>query len=104
MVTKSVSISNPVYEVMRQVTGETAADAALPIVVKDLLRYKKEALKSKIASFENKYGMSLDEFEQACLDGRIKDPFSYEVESDNWDWDSAVAELKDTEELEQWLE
>ncbi len=103
MVTKSVSITNPVYEVMRQVTGESAIEVALPIMVKDLLRYKKETLKNKIAFFEKKYGMSLDEFEQACKDGRIEDPFSYEVESDNWDWDSAVTELKDTEELEQWL-
>ncbi|PJH75144.1 MAG: hypothetical protein CO064_08225 [Anaerolineae bacterium CG_4_9_14_0_8_um_filter_58_9] len=104
MVMKSATFPNSVYEVMRQVTGETVAEAALPIVLKDLLRYKKEVLRAKITSFEKKYGMSLGEFEQACLDGRIEAPFSYEVESDNWDWDSAVTELKDTEELELWLE
>ena len=101
---KSATFPNSLYEVMRQMTGETAADAALPIVFKDLFRYKKEALRARISAFEKKYGMTLNEFDQACLDGRITEPYSYEVESDNWDWDSAVTELKDTEELEQWLE
>ncbi len=104
MLTKSATHQNAVYEVLRQVTGETATEAALPIALKNLLRYKKETLRAKISAFEKKYGMPLDEFDRACLDGRIKDPYSYEVESDDWDWDSAVAELKDTEELEQWLE
>jgi hypothetical protein len=104
MVVKSATSPNSVYEVMRQVTGETALDAGLPILLKYLFHYKKETLKSKITFFEGKYGMALKEFEQACKDGRIADPYSYEVENDGWEWDSAVTELKDTEELEQWLE
>jgi len=104
MVLKSATSPNSVYEVMRQVTGETALDAGLPIVLKYMFRYKKETLKSKIAFFEGKYGMALKEFEQACKDGRIANPYSYEVENDGWEWDSAVTELKDAEELEQWLD
>jgi len=104
MALKSATFTNSLYELMREMTGETVADAAFPMVFKDLFRYKKEALRARISAFEKKYGMTLNEFEQACLDGRIKDPFSQEVESDNWGWDSAVTELKDTEELEQWLE
>ena len=104
MVTRTASLSNSVYEVLRQLTGETAVEAALPIALKDLLRYKKEVLQKKISAFEKKYGFSFDEFEQACLDGRIENPYAYEIENDNWEWESALTELKDIEELAEWLE
>ena len=104
MVLKTATPINPAYEIMHQETGETALDVGLPILIRKMFRYKKEILKMRIASYEEKYGMTLKEFEKACKDGRIADPYSYEVENDGWEWDSAVTELKDTEELEQWLE
>lgn len=58
---------------------------------------EKEILKMRIVSFEEKYGMTLKEFEKACKDGRIADPYSYEVENDGWEWDAAVTELRDVE-------
>lgn len=36
MVTKSVTLSNPVYEVLSQLTGESNTDTALSILLKDL--------------------------------------------------------------------
>lgn len=97
------ALPKPYFALMREVTGKTAPEAAIPVLFKKYFLYKKEALRFKISAYEKKYRMNLSEFDQACRDGRIKDPYSYEVESDGWDWDSAVTELEDTEELEKWM-
>jgi hypothetical protein len=47
--------------------------------------------------------MTFVEYEEACLDGRIKDPYSYEVEKDGWDWEALITEIEDFEEMAQWL-
>ncbi len=104
MVTKSVSLSNPVYEVLSQLTGESNTDTALSIALKDLMQLKKQTVQNKIAGFERKYGMDFADFELACDDGRIQDPFSYESEKDTWDWEAALSEKKTLETFLQWLE
>ncbi len=100
----TVSLSDPVYEVLRQLTRQEKVDVALSVALKDLLQLKKQNIENQIESFEEKYGMTFSEFEQACKDGRIKDPFSYEVEKDNWEWDAALAEQQTLEAFLQWLE
>ena len=103
MSTKTVSLSNPVYEVLIQLTGEANTDAALSSALKDLMALKKQTVQNKIDGFEKKYGMDFAEFERACDDGRIQDPFSYESEKDDWDWEAALSEKKTLETFLQWL-
>ena len=104
MVTKSATLPNPVYEALRQLTHESRVDVALPLALKDLLKLKMQNMGEKIAAFEKKYGMSYAEFEQACRDGRIEDPYSYEVEKDDWEWGTFLMERKELEMVAQWLE
>lgn len=104
MVTKAISLSNPVYEVLRQLTHQKEVDAALSVALKDLLRLKKQNLLKDIETFEKKYGMTFSEFEEACKDGRIKEPFSYEVEKDDWEWEALLSDKKTLEVFLQWLE
>jgi len=40
MLTKTTTLSNPVYQALRQITGETRGEQALSIALKDLLRLK----------------------------------------------------------------
>jgi hypothetical protein len=104
MVTKSATLPNSVYEALRQLTHESRIDRALSIALKDLLKLKTQNLDQQIAAFEKKYSMSFAEFEQACEDGRIEDPYSYEVEKDNWEWETFLTERKELEMVAQWLE
>ncbi|MBK6645432.1 MAG: hypothetical protein IPG44_06710 [Anaerolineales bacterium] len=103
MLTKSVTLSNPIYEILQQTTGDTDINSALSKILKDFFRLKTGALREQIAAYEKKYGMSFSEFEKACKDGRIEDPNSYKVEKDNWDWEFSITELEDLMEYEKWL-
>ena len=104
MVTKSATFPNSVYEALRQLTHESRIDLALPLALKDLLKLKMQNVDEKIATFEKKYNLSHAEFEQACRDGGIKDPYSYEIEKDDWEWEALLAERKELEMVAQWLE
>jgi len=104
MVTKSATLPNSVYEALRQLTHESRIDLALPIALRDLLKLKMQDLDEQIAAFEKKYDMSYAEFEQACLDGRIEDPYSYEVEKDDWEWEAFIMDRKELGMVAQWLE
>lgn len=103
MITKSVSLSNPVYEMAIQLTGESDINDALSKIFKDFYQLKIQSLKEKISKYEKKYGMSFTDFEEACKNGKIENPYSYEIEKDNWDWDASIIEAEDLMEYEQWL-
>ncbi len=103
MVVKSISLSSPVYEILQQTAGGSDINAALSKILKDFFQLKIQALREKISAYEKKYGMSFGDFEEACRNGTIKDPFSYEVEKDDWDWEASIVEMEDLMEYDQWL-
>lgn len=103
MVTKSVSLSNPVYEILQQTAGDSNINDALSKILKDFFQLKVEALKEKISAYEKKYDMSFAEFEDACKSGKIENSYSYEIEKDNWDWEASITEMEDLMEYERWL-
>lgn len=47
--------------------------------------------------------MTFPQFEEACRDGRIKNPYSYEVEKDDWEWETAIEDHKLLDEIYRWL-
>lgn len=59
--------------------------------LEDLTKIKE--VQRKIYSFEEKYKMKFSEFEKAWKEGNIKKPFSYEIEKDYMQWETAVFEL-----------
>ncbi len=104
MVTTSVEVSKPVNTLFNQLTGKSDFNLAASIVLKEYLQLKRQIIHDKIAAFEKKYNMDFAEFERACEDGRIEEPFSYEVEKDTWDWEAALSEDKTIGIYLQWLE
>jgi len=61
---------------------------------------KTSALRESIARFEQKWGMSFEEFSQHCRDGTLdSDAYSWEVEQDFWSWEQATTLLKQYEAL-----
>lgn len=100
---KAEVINKPENQILKLLTGKTRVNSALPLALKDLLRLKIKERDAQIKEFEKKYGMTYSEYEKACIDGRIKDPYSYEVEKDGWDWEALITEIEDFEEMAQWL-
>lgn len=103
MVTKSVSLSNSIYEILQQTAGDSDINDALSKILKDFFQLKIQVLQEKILIYEKKYSMSFAEFEEACKNGKIENPYSYEIEKDNWDWEASITEMEDLMEYEQWL-
>jgi hypothetical protein len=103
MITKSVSLSNPIYEILQQTAGVSNINDALSKILKDFFQLKIHALQEKISVYEKKYGMSFAEFEGACKNGKIENPYSYEIEKDGWEWETDIVEMQDLMEYEQWL-
>ena len=54
MLTKSVTLSNPIYEILQQTTGDTDINSALSKILKDFFRLKTGALREQIAAYEKK--------------------------------------------------
>ena len=100
---KAEMINKPTNQILKYLTGKSRLDSALPLALKDLLRLKIQERRVKMKEFENKYEMTFDEYEKACVDGRIKDPYSYEVEKYGWDWEALITEIEDFEEMSRWL-
>lgn len=99
---ETVMMPKGTYNVLSRLTGQSSPDVALSLAIKELIHFRVEAAREKIAAYENKYGMKFEEFEQAWHKGKIKDPYSYPVEQDYMQWETALADLKLLEEITAW--
>ncbi|MDO9299852.1 MAG: hypothetical protein Q7T89_00650 [Anaerolineales bacterium] len=103
MNTEMVVLPKGTHNILRRLTGQSRPDVALSLAIKQLVRLRTKEAQEQIKSFENKYNMTFVEFEKACDDGRIEDPFSYEVEKDDFEWEAAITDLAALEEISQWI-
>jgi hypothetical protein len=103
MVTDMVVIPKSTHNILHRLTGQSRSDIALSLAIKDLVRLRVDEAQSRITKFEKKYSLTFPEFEEACENGKIQEPFSYEVEKDDWEWEAAITDLETLEEISQWL-
>ena len=92
------SVSNDTAKLLKDVTGESHLDSAVRITVRDALKHRLERVEEEIEEFEEKYGMSFEEFKQKWNSDEIEDRYSYDVESDFWEWEGLVTRKKRIEE------
>ena len=103
MAVDMVIIPKSMHNVLQRLTGQSRPDIALSLALKVLVRLRMDEAQSRMAGFEKKYGMTFSEFEEACENGKIPGPFSYEVEKDDWEWEAAITDRASLEEISQWL-
>jgi len=102
MVTELVIIPKGTHNVLRKLTGQSRPDIALSLAIKELIRFRIESTKARIAAYEQKYGKFFPEFEEAWKNEKIQDRYSYPVEQDYMQWETALADLKLLEEILDW--
>lgn len=102
MTADKVVIPKGTQNILQKLTGQSRSDIALSLAIKELVRFRVQATEARIAAYEQKYGKVFSEFEQAWEDGKIKDPYSYPVEQDYMQWETALADLKLLQEILQW--
>ncbi len=103
MTTFTPTIPKIALQALSELTGEPQAEIALLIALKDALRYRLAIVEEAIASLEQKYKMSFEQFLARSETGAIPEQFSYEVESDFLEWDGLVSRKKNLEAIGQWL-
>ena len=100
----TVLISKPVARVLQALTHESNLELAIVKVLQQLLEHKIKTTLESTRTFEKKYGLTFSEYERACEDGRIADPYSYEVEQDGFNWEASVSEQETYVEMRRKLE
>ncbi|MCX6058074.1 MAG: hypothetical protein NTW69_07990 [Chloroflexi bacterium] len=102
MVTELVVIPKGTHNILRRLTGQSRPDVALSLAIKELIHFRIESTKARIAAYEQKYGMGFPKFEEAWKNEKVKDSYSYPVEQDYMQWETALADLKLLEEILEW--
>ena len=98
----TVIIPKGSQNILWKLTGQIHPEVALSLAIKELVHFRVDATKAKIAAYEQKYGMIYSEFDQAWKDGEIEEPYSYPVEQDYMQWETALLDLKSLEEILEW--
>ena len=101
MATKSIVVTEKTRKILKILTGESRLDVAISLVIKQLIQFRMDATQARITVFEQTYGMSFTDFEEACKTGRLENSHLYEVEKDNWEWDIAIVEIEDLTKYER---
>lgn len=91
------SISKDTAKLLKDITGEPRLDAAVRMTVKDALEHRLESIEKKVNKLREKYGKKFSEFEESWNKGEIKNKYSYDIESDYWEWEELVTRRKKIE-------
>jgi len=86
-----------------ELTGQPQVDVALLMTLRDAVEHRLEKIVSALRDYEQKYGMTFQQFEIQARTGEMPDRFSYEKEKDYFEWDSLVTRKSKLEEIQRWL-
>jgi len=88
---------------LTELTGQVQLDIALMMTLKDAIEHRLEKINTALRAYEQKYGMTFQEFEAKGRSGELPDRFSFEVERDYFEWDGLLTRKRKLEEIYQWL-
>ena len=95
-----IAISPKMGEFLTKVTQTPDLEAALWQVFKDYVDLKIKSLRETIDTYEQKWGMSFDEFSNRMKDESLdRSSYEWEVEQDYWEWERAETLLHQYESV-----
>jgi hypothetical protein len=103
VMTGEVIIPKATLKALIEVTGQPELDVAILVMLRDAIEHRLEKIQSPLRAYEEKYGMTFEEFEAKGRSGELPDRFSQEVEEGYFEWDSLVTRQRKLEEILQWL-
>ncbi len=96
-----IALSPKLGEVLTQATQTPDLETALWKILSEYMDMKILALNEAVAKFEQKWGMSFEEFSRRTHKGTLKvDIYAWEVEQDFWQWEQAVTLLNHYKSLQ----
>jgi hypothetical protein len=94
-------ISKPIYQILTYMTHTSRIEIALPLAVRELVSLKLKETAREISGFEQRYGRDFKAFKTAWHQKQIPDPYSYEVERDFREWESAVSDYEQLRRMQE---
>lgn len=89
--------------VLTELTGEPRPELALLLVLRDAVAYRLEKVTAALKAFEDKYGMSFEEYRERWEAEDKPEYYTYEAERDFLEWEALVTRRKRLEDLQAWL-
>ena len=99
-----MALSPSLVKLLLEITGSSDLNVAIKEISKDAIEHRLEKIECEIRKFEEKYGMTFEDFKKAWEDGKIESKHSYEVEKDFWEWEGLISRKKKLKEVLKWLE
>ena len=86
-----ISLSPKVCNLLIQTTKANDIDTALHSVLSEYIQIKLFDLEKKRENFETKCESDFSQFQEKIKSNTLgKDPYSYEVESEYWEWEDTI--------------
>lgn len=96
-----IAVSPKLGELLTRTAQTSDLETALWKILSEYVDMKRTALRERIAHYEQKWGMSFEEFSRRSRAGTLgEDIYAWEVEQDFWDWEQAVTLLQHYESLD----
>ena len=74
--------------VLRELTGEARPEVALQLALRDAAAYRLERIKAEIGIFENRYGMTFEEYRRRWESEDRDEDYTWDAERDYLEWES----------------
>jgi len=76
---------------------------ALVLILKDAIAYRLERIEKELRKFEEKYGMTFEEYKQRWESEEREEDYSWEAERDYLEWEALMTRKRRLEETYGWL-
>lgn len=97
------AIPKATLRALTELTGQVELGPALLITLKDAIEHRLSGIGARIRVYENRYGMTFEEFQSRGRSGDLPDQTSYQTESDYFEWDSLITRRSKLNDILQWL-
>ncbi len=95
-----ISLSPKLSNLLIQTTKANDIESALQSVLSEYIQMKIQDLENKRKVFESKWGGDFSEYQEKIKNNTLgKDPYSYEVESEYWEWEDTLNLLEHYESI-----
>jgi hypothetical protein len=101
--TGEAMIPKATLKALIEVTGQPELDMAIRVMLRDAIEHRLEKVRGLLGVYEEKYGVTFEEFEAKGKSGELSDRFSQQIEEDYFEWDSLVTRQRKLGEISQWL-
>ena len=96
-------ISPQLLKALTDLTGEIHLDSALRMVTRDAIAHRLESIAKQLRIWEQKYGMSFEQFDVRFQAEALPHQYSYEVEQDYLEWEGLLCRQRRLQEMGDWL-